>query len=298
MGDYDGRAHRQVTSLKTSLKKTFHKTLYFIPGAEATWIGLNRAIGRFPSQVFSGWGMTTDTLPPWFGGGGDPLTREFAATHDDLIRRLRAGRFNLSQFEDVADQPRLMGELMWRHFFVFWSARCAAEATSDEVKTLVECGVCDGLTIHFAMTALNGRWPFRTYLFDAWEGMKSDLLLESEQRYAGKYSQLAIDSTKRNLEAFAAQTTFVKGYIPESFATLALPESVAWLHVDFNAALPTQAALDTFYDRLAPGGVMLFDDYGWQDQQPTKAVVDAFAASRRGLLLPVPTGQALFFKPR
>jgi len=128
--------------------------------------------------------------------------------------------------------------------------------------------------------------------------MKSELLLESERRSAGKYSYLAIDSTKRNLEAFAAQTTFVKGYVPESFTTITLPESVAWLHVDFNAALPTQAVLDAFYERMAPGGVMLFDDYGWQDQQATKAVVDAFAASRPGLLLPVPTGQALFFKQR
>jgi hypothetical protein len=287
-----------VTSLKTSLKKTFHKTLYVIPGAEATWIGLNRAIGRFPSQVFSGWGMTTDTLPPWFGGGGDPLARDFVATHEDVIRRLRDGQFNLSQFADVADQPRLMRELMWRHFFVFWSARCAAQATPDDVKVLVECGVCDGLTIHFAMTSLNGRWPFRSYLFDAWEGMKSEFLLESEQRYANNYSYLAIDSTKRNLEAYAPHTIFVKGYIPESFATVALPESVAWLHIDLNASRPTQAVLETFYERMAPGGVMLFDDYGWQDQQATKAVIDAFATSRRGLLQPVPTGQALFFKPR
>jgi len=287
-----------VTSFKTSLKKAFHKTLYVIPGAEATWIGLNRAIGRFPSQAFSGWGMTTDTLPPWAGGKGDPLTREFAATHDDLVRRVREGRFHLSQFEDVASQPRLMGELMWRHFLVFWSARYAAEATSDQVKTLVECGVCDGLTIHFAMTALNGRWPFRTYLFDAWEAMKPEFLVESERGYAGNYDYLAIDSTKRNLEGFAAQTTYVKGYIPESFTTVALPDSVAWLHVDLNASVPTQAVLDTFYDRMAPGGVMLFDDYGWHNQQPTKAVLDAFAASRRGQLLPVPTGQALFFKLR
>jgi hypothetical protein len=41
---------------------------------------------------------------------------------------------------------------------------------------------------------------------------------------------------------------------------------------------------------------VLFDDYGWSGYQDTKVAVDAFFAGKRGVLLPMPTGQAIFFK--
>ena len=278
------------------IKRAFHKALDAVPGAEGAWIALNRIVGRWPPPSFSGWGMTTDTLPPWFADGGDPVTRDFIAANTEIVQRVCDGRFFLSQFTDVADQRRLLGELMWRHFIVFWSARYAAQNANTDVTTLVECGVCDGLTAHFAMKAVAGRVAFATVLYDAWEEMKGDYLLETEHAAAGNYAYLALESTRRNLREFSDRTTFVKGYIPESFATAPLPTSVAWLHIDLNAALPTKAALDTLYDRMPAGGTILFDDYGWRAYQDTKAVIDAFAAASSGLLLPVPTGQALFFK--
>ena len=214
-----------------------------------------------------------------------------------MLDRVRTSQFHLSQFDDAPDKAKVLRELMWRHYLVFWSARFAARATEPAVKTLVECGVCDGLTAYFAMRAVQGDGqPFKAVLYDAWEGMKTPYLLGSEQAAAGSYSYLALDSTKKNLRDFEAETTFVKGFIPESFAASPLPSDVVWLHIDLNSAIPTAAALDTIYDRMPPGSVILFDDYGWRAYQDTKAVVEKFAAGRNGLLLPIPTGQAMFFK--
>lgn len=278
------------------IKRAFHKALDAVPGAEAAWVTLNRVVGRWPGPAFSGWGMTTITLPPWTTGGGDPLVREFTTVHAEVVERVRAGRFHLSQFADAPDKTRVLNELMWRHYLVFWSARYAARTTGVPVKTLVECGVCDGLTSFFAMRAVQTSGPFKAYLYDAWEGMKTPYLLGSEQAAAGSYAYLALDATKNNLLDFASETTYVKGFIPESFAAAPLPSDVVWLHIDLNSAIPTEAALETLYGRMPPGAVILFDDYGWRAYQDTKAVVEKFAAGRNGLLLPVPTGQAIFFK--
>ena len=88
----------------------------------------------------------------------------------------------------------------------------------------------------------------------------------------------------------------MKGFIPESFQRGTTPSEIAWLHIDLNSAMPTRAALETLFDRMSTGSVILFDDYGWSGWRDTKVAVDAFFAGRQGTLLPMPTGQALFFK--
>jgi hypothetical protein len=106
---------------------------------------------------------------------------------------------------------------MWRHYFVFWSARYASREAGGSVTHLVECGVCDGLTAYFAMSAVKDSGPFRTFPYDAWEGMKSEFLLKSEQSTIGSYSYLSLEHTQQNLAPFTRETVFVKGFIPESF---------------------------------------------------------------------------------
>ena len=87
------------------------------------------------------------------------------------------------------------------------------------------------------------------------------------------------------------------GFIPDSLGVPPLPpEQVVFLHIDLNAAMPTQAALDMFGPRMPRGGVVVFDDYGWVGYPETKEVVDAWAAGRNGTLLKSPTGQAIFFQ--
>jgi O-methyltransferase len=278
------------------MKKALRRIVYSVPGTQRFWIRLNKALGRAHPPAFSGWGMETTSWPPWHDGGGDRLAREFAGVNGEILARVAAGTFKLSQFNDVQDKGRQLQELMWRHYVVFWSARYAAAATRSPVKNLVECGVCDGLTAYFAVRAVHAAGadtPFRAFLYDAWEGMKSEHLLDSEKDVAGNYSYLSLENTKQNLAAFQRDLEFIKGFIPESFAA-GIPPEIAWLHIDLNSSLPTTAALNALFANISPGGVVLFDDYGGYHE--TRVAVDTFFADKRGLLLPMPTGQAIFFK--
>lgn len=162
----------------------------------------------------------------------------------------------------------------------------------------MECGVCDGLTVHFAMSAVKKKYKFRLFLYDAWESMKREILLDSELEYKGQYSFLSIDNTQRNLAAFQDESVFIKGYIPDSFVRADNPNKIVWLYLDLNSSRPTLMALEFFYERMDSGGIILFDDYAWHSFLDTKLIVDQFLVGKVGVLLPLPTVQAMFFKAK
>ena len=50
---------------------------------------------------------------------------------------------------------------------------------------------------------------------------------------------------------------------------------------------------DFFYPRLTPGGMMLFDDYGFASCPGVRKAVDEFFADKMQKPIYLPTGQAL-----
>lgn len=278
----------------SSVKSKLRKIVYTIPGAKNTWRRLNSFFDRDPA--FTGWGMSTYAFTPWHEGGGDEVAKCFMRANQELVDEVMAGNFKLSQFENEGNEKDVLNSLMWRHYVVYWTAWYASKATKSIVKNLVECGVCDGMTASFAMRAVTGKHEFKSFLYDAWDGMKSEYLLESEKVSAGCYSYLSVENTKNNLGRFSENTIFNKGFIPDSFEKSNNPTDLIWLHIDLNAALPTKFALEYFYNKIHPGGIVLFDDYAWHGQYDTKVVVDEFFSGKSGVLFPLPTGQAIYFK--
>jgi hypothetical protein len=132
-------------------------------------------------------------------------------------------------------------------------------------------------------------------MYDSWKAMKSQDLMETEKSKAGMYNYLRLETTIENLQEFSDLTVFNKGYIPESFSGSENPEDIVWLHVDLNAATPTRDSLEFFYNKLLPGGIILFDDYASHDHFETKRVVDNFFQHKNVNLLQLPTGQAIVF---
>jgi O-methyltransferase len=252
-------------------------------------------IGFTPS--FRGWGMSTFTHTPW-GNATDlgDIERAFNDVSNKLLGLVQDDSFRLTQFKP-SDRTMMLESLLWRHYMVFWSASFAAKNAPNGANNFVECGVCDGLTAFFALSAAaqsDGEWG--AYLYDAWEVMRGDLLLESEKVNQGEYSYLDVNVTRVNLASFGNHVRFNKGYIPESFLESENPEAIVWMHIDLNSATPTIAALNYFWPRMVSRGVILFDDYAWPGYEDTRNLILAWLKDKDGMLLPLPTGQALIFK--
>jgi O-methyltransferase len=247
--------------------------------------------------TFSGWKMATGTQVPWYRGGANQRARSFAecdARVADLVARREV---LLTQFRQESVDSEVAA-LKWRHYFVHWTASEAACLKSSHENNFVELGVCDGLTAWYAALARQGAaCEGKFYLYDAWAAMRDDLLTESEKTSAGSYAYLSLENTKKNLSLTGFDNfVFNKGYIPESFITSENPETVAWLHIDLNSALPTLAALDYFWGRMVQGGIVLFDDFSWPGYEDAREKIEAWSDAHGVQILHLPTGQATITK--
>lgn len=92
-----------------------------------------------------------------------------------------------------------------------------------------------------------------------------------------KEGEFNISRTDRYNLDVAVSTFNVKilvGYSPEVFSEIPENEKFAFVHVDVDLYHSVNDALDFFYPRLVPDGMMLFDDYGFDTTPGAKKAVD------------------------
>jgi len=240
---------------------------------------------------FAGWGMRTIHELPW----NDEYDGEIFRKASTDIKKIE-----FSKGSTTGIDRNNVDTLLWRHWIVSYSIRHAIEFAESINFNFVECGVADGITAFFALREICGHKKtannFSMHLYDAWNQMRKEGLLESELSRVGGYVEISIDRTKRNLTEFKDNVVYHQGYIPESFSMLPEhPNQIIYLHIDLNSANNTLSTLEFFYPRLVRGGVILFDDYGSMAFEDTKKTVDAFFFGKSGILLKFPTGQAIYF---
>jgi O-methyltransferase len=153
---------------------------------------------------------------------------------------------------------------------------------SDTPGAIVECGVWRGGSMMAVARSLldAGRTDVDLYLFDTFEGMtaptdrdvhwtgqRADALLERE---AGDdrslvWARASIEEVRRAMASVgypAARVHFVEGEVERTIPDQA-PERIALLRLDTDWYESTKHELIHLYPRLAAGGVLIVDDYGW-----------------------------------
>jgi O-methyltransferase len=138
---------------------------------------------------------------------------------------------------------------------------------------------------------LSGR---RLHLFDTLTGIPGDNLTGGERQggMAGEFGNTSVRYVETLLEPWAPIPRLWPGDVFETMPA-ADTGNLAFVHVDLNAAAPTGHVLEHVYDRLAPGAVVLFDDYGWRRYREQRLVIDAFMRDKPEPVIALPTGQAL-----
>ena len=245
----------------------------------------------FNKPKFSGWGMTSIHEPPWLN---DAEGKKFLEIHNYIKNNFVFNKKIQGTTKDIMD------DLLWRHWIVSYAVKHATKFAKTENYNLVECGVEWGYTAFFALKTLTNNDKkmnsFSMHLYDAWQDMREEELLESEYWHVNLYKNLDIESTKKNLIEFKENLIFHQGYIPDSLMKKPdPPDTIFYLHIDLNSSKPTESALEFFYPRLVVGGVILFDDYGWDAYEDTKNTIENFFKDKPGLLMKIPTGQAIYF---
>ncbi len=241
---------------------------------------------------FSGWGMKVNHVPPWIY---EPNSI-FNQTSEKIKKN-----FHFGVVHSTGIDIHNIDTLLWRHWIVSYATRHSMIFSKTGDYNFVECGVGDGLSSYYTLQEIQGNpnvsKKAKLHLYDSWGTMKEDGLLESESSSIGRYSELELDVTKKNLKEFEKIISYHKGYIPEIFdKEPKSPSSIIYMHIDLNSTPPTMDALEYFFPKLVSGGVILFDDYGWKNHKDTKDAVDIFFKNKSGILMQLPTAQAIFFK--
>jgi len=170
-----------------------------------------------------------------------------------------------------------------------WCAKTALRRDGD----FVECGVLRGFSSAVAARYLDfSKLKKDWYLYDTFSG------IPDSQRRPGETNPGAFTATDIYQECTRRFSPYpnikvIRGEVPGVLHSAA-PQKVAFLHLDMNSADAEDGALRFFYERLAPGAMVLFDDYGWRVYREQKLVADEFMQEVGGLIMEMPTGQGLY----
>jgi hypothetical protein len=141
---------------------------------------------------------------------------------------------------------------------------------SEKPGAFAEFGVCQGGSLDL----LARLHPERLiYGIDSFEGLPEPGKYDTFHK-KGDFA-LSILETAHLITWFREdKVEIIKGFSPEVFTKLPPHETFAFVHVDVDLYQSVKDAIDYFYPRLIPGGMMIFDDYGFETTPGAKKAID------------------------
>jgi O-methyltransferase len=108
---------------------------------------------------------------------------------------------------------------------------------------------------------------------------------------AGDFANTSEQSVRDLLSEYPF-TRFHVGLFPQTARDLR-DVSYAFVHIDADIRSSVLAGCAYFVPRMVPGGVVVFDDYGFDSCPGAKRAVDEFFAGTAGSPWYLPTGQCI-----
>jgi hypothetical protein len=173
---------------------------------------------------------------------------------------------------------------------------------------VAECGCFRGMSSHLMLGRLKLAEPGFTghgyRIFDSFEGLSepgADDAIAPDHPKAARLGQMcragafaaSLDTVRRGLAEFPA-VEFCRGWIPQSLA--GLPElRYRFVHLDLDLHDPTLAALEYFWPRLVPGGMVVCDDYDWPG---ARKAIEGYCSHQGVAFAATAYGQAILRRDR
>lgn len=183
--------------------------------------------------------------------------------------------------------------LRWRAKVLQWAGSHALHLRGD----FVECGVNRGfLSMSVAVyTDFARQTDRRFFLVDTYNGLVDSQVSAADlAAYWNEYAD-TYEAVVTSFKHFG-NVVIVRGVVPDCLPSIPT-DRVAYLSIDMNCTAPEVAALEYFWPKMASGGVVVLDDYGFSGHEAQKQGADDFAHRNDVEILPLPTGQGLLLKP-
>ena len=181
-----------------------------------------------------------------------------------------------------------------RHYTLYNLAKSVSYLSQDTA----ECGVFKGASSHLILEA-NRNNNKTHHIFDSFSGLskptKDDAPVDTTSRM-WKKNELSVteDIVRHNLHQFS-NIEIHKGWIPECFNNIN-NKTYSFVHIDVDLYEPTKDCLNFFYDQIAPGGLMVCDDYGYTTCPGTYKAFNEFISDKPENIAHLPVGSAFIIK--
>ncbi|MFN2445712.1 MAG: TylF/MycF/NovP-related O-methyltransferase, partial [Vicinamibacterales bacterium] len=160
---------------------------------------------------------------------------------------------------------------------------------------LWECGVYRGGTALLLNKVIESRdnvdRAIKLRLFDTFEGMP-EVDPHRDLVRAGDFAGTSVEEVRDRVTG--PHVSIHKGLIPETFEGLE-QANIAFAHIDVDIYKSVWDCCSFIYERLVPGGFMIFDDYGFAECPGARQAVDEFFRGKPERPLVLPTSQAVVF---
>jgi glycosyltransferase involved in cell wall biosynthesis len=218
-----------------------------------------------------------DTRDPWFLA--DNLIT-YSHSHGFLTEPRFVAAVTAEQPSDVELA------IVWRTHTLCWSAESCLGVAGD----FVECGSYQGYSMAVMLRFLAGLPDRQCFLYDLFDPSGG----AGEGKRLPAHAPELFEQVRARFRAWP-NVRVTRGKVPDVLAEGA-PRSIAFLHVDMNNPQAERGALEVLFERISPGGMVVFDDYGWAGYRDQKLAVDEFMRDRGHAVLELPTGQGLVVK--
>ncbi len=181
----------------------------------------------------------------------------------------------------------------WR----MWLVSSFAQQCQQLPGNFAEFGAWRGGCAFMILARTSVRDGHRFFLFDTFTGIPADRLTERERDHglAGELSDTSAKLVDGLLARWRPRYELHPGDIFETLRTAEVGE-LSFAHIDLNAAAPSRFALEFAYERMLPGGIIVFDDYGATEYEDQRLAIDEFFSDLPEKPVALPTCQGFTVK--
>jgi len=180
------------------------------------------------------------------------------------------------------------GEFKSRNLFYF------AKYASQLKGAYAEVGTYAGGTARIITEAAPEK---KFYTFDSFEGIKRIDKKFDRPHFKDAFDHDGLEKTAREVLSSCKNVEIIKGWFPNSFHLLDLQnKKFCFVHADADVYPSTKAICEVFFPRLVPGGIIIFDDYGYEDTPGARQAVNEYFADKYETPSILTGGQAVVIK--
>ena len=208
----------------------------------------------------------------------------------DLLKTEKFANAYQDSFELVPNELTTIRDILWRSHIYNWCYNHAKNLNRLHTQAdFVELGVWYGILSKAALNMNMGNSSnFDFYLCDPWGDQNHLQKIEKSKKYKDDIFEIV-----QNRFNSYSNVKLLRGIVPDILEKIP-SNKIAFLSIDMNSSKPERSALEFFWTKIVPGGVIYLDDYG--DSPDLRNEVDDFLADKEETLLYFPTGQAVIIK--